>query len=314
MRKRMKKWFIVAVKVSISVFLITVLIANINWGEVWYYFLMTDIWFVGLSIVFYVIGLMISACKWQRMAQYLSFDHKTAFYLHTYVFGTFLNNFFPSFLGGDAYRIIALGKDERRIKDASTTIVVDRLSGLYATMILAVIWGMLNIDRIMHNGLTSWLLMGVVVCTICGGVVLVVPITRNVIAQKFFPKIIVTYVRDVSRFRDGAISRVVLVYAVIFTIVGVACSNYMLFLAMGVEISIKDFMSVIFLASIVSAIPVTIGNIGTKEWAYVLLFGIFGVSGSAAIAIVILSRALQMGVSVVAIPGYLVKRKNANVV
>jgi hypothetical protein len=70
-------------------------------------------------------------------------------------------------------------------------------------------------------------------------------------------------------------------------------------------------MSVIFLISIISALPISINNIGLKEWAYITFFGIFGLSSGAVIAVSIISRFIQMAVSFTAMPIYLKSKKDS---
>jgi hypothetical protein len=71
-----------------------------------------------------------------------------------------------------------------------------------------------------------------------------------------------------------------------------------------------DYMSVIFLISIVSSIPISINNLGVKEWAYIFFFGLFGVELTLAVTVVILSRVVQMLMSFLAVPLYWQFRKN----
>jgi uncharacterized membrane protein YbhN (UPF0104 family) len=98
----------------------------------------------------------------------------------------------------------------------------------------------------------------------------------------------------------------------VFALLGVAAANYVLFWSLGVKISLLDYLSVIFLISIVSAIPVSINNIGIKEWAYVTFFGFFGVNSAVVIAIAIISRFLQMLFSFFALPIYIKNKIERN--
>jgi hypothetical protein len=66
-----------------------------------------------------------------------------------------------------------------------------------------------------------------------------------------------------------------------------------------------DYLSIVFLISIVSAIPVSINNIGIKEWAYITFFGFFGIASSGALVAALLSRIVQMLISFAALPYYL---------
>jgi len=100
----------------------------------------------------------------------------------------------------------------------------------------------------------------------------------------------------------------------IFSIVGMALANYVLLLAFGVHIGIINYLSVIFIITIVSSIPISINNIGLKEWAFVTFFGIFGVNSAAVTAVSIVSRFLQMFISFAALPMYLKTKKDREVI
>ena len=53
------------------------------------------------------------------------------------------------------------------------------------------------------------------------------------------------------------------------------------------------------------SLPISISNIGVKEWAYGVLFVLLGVSFEVAVTVAILSRILQTGISLCALPIYL---------
>jgi uncharacterized membrane protein YbhN (UPF0104 family) len=100
-------------------------------------------------------------------------------------------------------------------------------------------------------------------------------------------------------------------YSFIFSLVGIGILNYVLFLALGINITILNFLSVVFLISIISALPISINNIGLKEWAYITFFGLFGVNPAAAVTVAIVSRTIQMVVSFFALPIYLKRKKSS---
>lgn len=297
-------------KIFITGVLVYFLVRNVDWAEVWGYFLSMDPWLVIVSIVFYIGGLMISAQKWRVLARHLSFEKDFLFYMQTYIFGTFLNNFFPSFVGGDTYRTFALGKKEKRLKAASATVVVDRISGLFGTIILAVLCSAFSMREIMYGVVVFWIVCGFSAFLAVSGFLIIFYHAKYVQAvMRCMPRYVIAYVNILLRFRRRHIGAMSLLYVFAFAFVGVACANYTLFLAMGVQLSFVNFISVVFLTNIIAAAPISIGNIGTKEWAYVFLFGLFGVSSSAAVAVVLLSRVIQMMISFAGIPFFLQERK-----
>jgi len=80
---------------------------------------------------------------------------------------------------------------------------------------------------------------------------------------------------------------------------------YASFFAIGTIIPLLDFFAIIFLVSIISVLPVSIGSLGVKEWAIVALFSLIGVSAEIAISAAIVHRLLQMLVSFLGLPTYL---------
>ncbi len=297
-------------KFLITAVLVLLLFQKIDWPQVWLYFKQVKITFVLLYIFLYFGGILISARKWQLLANFKKFQRPYFFYLKTYLLGTFLNNFFPSFVGGDAYRIYALGKKEKRLGDSSATIIVDRVSGLLAVIFLAGIFGLFNYQSLQkEDGIFSLILLmiGISVLFILGKIFFNSALVQKVL--EYLPDKLKKYINTLSSFQNKNIFWPTMNYSFLFVGVGIALANYMLFLAFGIHLSWLDFLSVTFLTNLIASLPISVGNIGVKEWAYVFLFGIFGVQSSVAVAVVILARVLQMLVSLVAVPFYLNRQK-----
>ena len=293
-------------KILTSSFLVFLLIIKINWVEVWGHISNANIYLIVWYIMFYVLGLIVSARKWQVLARFKQFKNNFLFYFKSYLLGTFLNNFFPSFIGGDTYRVYSLGKPVQKVSESSTTVVVDRISGLVGIMILSVAFAWMNYEVLISHQIIVWIIITLIVLLICifAGVLFF----GSKFVQyfvKFLPQSIQRYIKQIFAFRHPAIASKALGYSFLFAIVGVAIANYLLFKSIGVCLSVEDYISVIFLSSIIASVPISVGNIGVKEWAYVFLFGIFGVTSNAAVTVVLLSRVLQILVSLIAVPFYL---------
>ncbi len=304
------KTFKTILKFLITVFLVFLLLKKINWLETWEYFKQVKIIFVLLYVFLYFGGILISARKWQLLAKFKKFQRPYFFYLKTYLLGTFFNNFFPSFVGGDTYRIYVLGKKEKRLGDSSATIIVDRISGLLAVIFLAGIFGLFNYQSLQkEDGIFSLILVmiGISALFILGKIFFNFPFFQKII--NCLPNKLKKYINTLGSFQDKNIFWTTMNYSFLFMGVGIALANYMLFLAFGVHLSWLDFLSVTFLTNLIASLPISVGNIGVKEWAYVFLFGIFGVQSSVAVAVVLLARVLQMLVSLVAVPFYLNRQK-----
>jgi len=316
MHSKKNKGSIFIVKLVISSILLGWVFWKVDWSTVLNLLSGIDIKMVCAYVVLLFAGIGISAYKWMLLAEYKGFRYPYKKYFHLYLSGMFINNFFPSFIGGDAYRAYKLGvkKDEKR-SPAFSTVVFDRLTGFWGTSILIMFFSLFVIRNMERNSL--WLLIVYVVCV----AVLIDFLFLYPGVRGFFKRIIVKFPLWVSRvflplfeevgeFSSKRFLIRILGYSLLFGIVGVGLANFVLMRSLGVDISIMHFMSVVFLISIISSLPLSINNIGVKEWAYITFFGMFGVSAEAAVTTALLGRFIQMTLSFLALPGYLRERNS----
>lgn len=264
--------------------------------------------FIVLYIAFQLAGNLISAKKWQVIAlhkhQGLTFTLKEGFF--AYLTGAFINNFLPSTLGGDAYRGLWLAQKTGARAASLSTVVFDRFIGLWTIAILAVfcsspLWHHFFSDtafQITLSGLIIFLLGDLFV--------------TYAYFQPWFHRLLEwlpfqarRLIQEVIGFTEKGIWAVGSLYALLFAFVGIALSNWTLFHALGSPIGFPSFLSVIFLVTIISSVPLSINNIGIKEWAYVTFFALVGVSVEVAVTAALLSRFIQMLISFIALPYYL---------
>ena len=310
MTKQQKKYLSHGAKILVTVFLVYWLIFFIDWREVLEHLRSTKLSFVLLFLAFYLSGIAISSYKWRQLALFREFNYAQWFYTRTYLIGTFINNFLPSFIGGDAYRIYALGCKERRWQESSGTVVVDRISGFVGILLLSVFFGVLNIATVSEHAVLVVLIAGALGVFLAIALLLYFYETKPMqMLLTFLPDVVKKYSDKLLQFRNRDIGTRAVLLSIAFAFVGLALTNYMLFLAIGVPVDLKNYLSAIFLISVVASIPVSIGNIGIKEWAYITFFSLFGVSAAAAVTVVLLGRILQMLVSFTALPLYLRSKK-----
>ncbi len=299
-------------KVVVTLGLVYWLIVRVDWVGVRHELSEVSYTLLFLYVVFQLTGNVISARKWQIIASYkeLHFSLKEGFF--TYLTGAFINNFLPSTIGGDAYRGLWLAKRSGARAAALSTVVFDRFIGLWTTALLALVFSFVLWSRIA----TSLPLLITLVALV--GFLVVDLIVTYLYCQSWFQG----YVARIPFFKLRRFLEEIIFYtqkhlwlrtslwSSLFVFVGLGLSNYTLFHARGSEIAFLPFFSAILLVAIVSNIPISINNIGIKEWAYVTFFGLIGVSIETAVTAALLSRFIQMFLSFIALPQYLSTRKN----
>ena len=298
-------------KLVISLVFVAWLVFKIDWKEVLFYLQKISLWQIILYVVVLITGMIISAYKWRILVQFKGFKVSLMKCFQLYLAGTFINNIMPSFIGGDTYKAYQIGKEEKKYVSAAASVVVDRITGLVGAMILSVMFAALNWQVVANHKILFIILAAVFLALVA---VTIIGASANFsFWQKLFqfmPKKILEVIKDFAEYgKDGKILAMSLLLAIVYNLVGLALVNYILFWGLGIHVGILDYLTVIFLISIVSSLPVSVNNIGIKEWAYVTFFGFFGVNAAAVIAVALISRVIQMIVSFAAVPFYL-KNKN----
>lgn len=309
MKKKILKIFF---KIVISIIFVYWVVVKTDWPEFLFYLKKIEIWQIGLYLIFLVLGMVICSYRWKILAEFKGIKLSLWEYFKLYLTGTFINNFMPSFVAGDAYKAYQIAGAEKRYAEATSSVLMDRITGLLGAMILALIFSLINIKTVIDN---KWLLLANAGIVLSFFVDLIIAKLREIswlknFVFKIMPQKITIFLQELYSYNNktGVISRAVFI-SILFSLIGIALLNYILFQGLGVEIGIFDYLSVIFIISIVSALPITMNNIGLKEWAYITFFGFFGISSGAAVAASIISRFLQMLVSFLALPIYIKSKK-----
>lgn len=293
------------------------IIFEINWTEVWSYLQKITLWQIFIYILLYIGGMMISSYKWQRLAAHKNIKLPFGDFFSSYYTATFINNFMPSFVGGDAFKSYRIGSmAQNRYKEAASSVIMDRLTGLWGAMILAIIFAAVNFAEISGNKILLSVVGAVFSAIVFWFAVLEIFRKRRIKTSiEKMDKFLNMAINEVNRYngKSNELWRAVFV-SFVFNFIGLAGANYVLFWSLGIQIGFLDFLSVIFLISIVSSVPITINNIGIKEWAYITFFGFFGAGSAGVISVAIINRTIQMLLSFFALPIYLrEKRKKKSI-
>lgn len=307
-----KKIFKFILKLAVSLGFLAWVIFRVNWGEVWFYVSQVKIWQLALYLMVVLAGMLISAYKWQILARYKDLNFSLREHFVLYFIGSFINNFMPSFIGGDTFRAYQIGNPEKKYAEAASTVLMDRITGFIGAALLGILFATLNYKVIMEHNILI-LFYALVILSFFADIIIAkartVQFLKNIVIR-LVPEKIIGFMRELGYYNKSShtILKAVALGGV-FSLVGVALANYILFWALGIKVGFLNYMSVIFLITVVSAIPVSINNIGLKEWAYITFFGLFAVNSAQVITVAILSRFLQMLLSFIALPMYFKSKK-----
>lgn len=310
---KIKKKYNFLIKLLVSTGFVVWIYFAVNWKEVWFY--LTEIKIIGIFafVIFFLVGFCISAYKWKFLAEFKKINLPFKDFFKLYITGAFINNFMPSFLAGDAYKAYRIGKkSDGKYIAATSTVFVDRITGYIGTTILAALFGILNYKVLLENKIILYIDLGLLAFIAYDLIIVLMKKISSLraVVNKILPEKIIELLKELDSYNSGSkIMWRAIFYAMVFSMIGMAFLNYILFLSLGININPLDYLTVIFITAVISALPVSINNIGIKEWSYITFFGFFGISASAVVTVAIVSRLLQMLVSFFVLPLYLKERE-----
>lgn len=243
-----------------------------------------------LAVLIENAGVMVSAKKWHLLLDMKGAGVPFLAAWKYYYIGTFFNAFFPTTVGGDAVKAYGLSRRLPRREDAFSSVIMDRLTGLLAVLAIGILslaggWSLLSRTALLLSAVI--LLLPLALVLVVFGTDVVGRLLHTSLAQKLgrlalFVEEVYVSLRTYghSRRRLLPVMAISLVYHMLLVV-----NNYVLSLALGLDIPLYYFFIFIPVAEILVFLPVSIQGFGVREGTYVTLFSAIGVGSGPAFAL-----------------------------
>lgn len=211
-----------------------------------------------------------------------------------YLAGMFYNNIFPTAIGGDLVRIFMINKKAGQFYLVSSTVFMERLCGLFATLILS-----LSAALVLYvtRQYTVYMLYLIVVAILFALAILLLFSTRfHILIRKLlvllhlerFFAFIEEFIRVVQEYRNNRFLLMeMMVWSILFQLSDIIAA-YLFSLLIGFKVSFLFFLLFIPLVYIITLLPISINGLGLRENALVFLFSGVGAAGHQALLLSIL--------------------------
>jgi uncharacterized protein (TIRG00374 family) len=238
---------------------------------------------------------MVVALIWRHLLGAAGVELSVERTVSLYYAGLFLNNFFFGSVGGDSYRVFAAwkgtGGSGRPVLAAT---LLERLIGVAALLLLGTVAVVVKFS-VLPAGF-RWLLLTLS----CGGTVaafsvILVPAPLGRVALRLArnrsPKTRERIAGTVTAMQQaGRPSAVFTMLLIALAAQGVRIwTHWWCARALGIEVPAADLFLVIPIIAVVSGLPISIGGLGVREAAGVLLLAPLGVAESSAFAMELLA-------------------------
>jgi glycosyltransferase 2 family protein len=235
------------------------------------------------------------AWRWRQVLAASGVEVSVSTALRQYFIGIFLNNFFPSTVGGDMAKIFYLGR-EHGYRPIAASIVLDRLLSIGLLAVLATVMYWMAPDPSPQFAVTRWFVTAIAVCLV-GGLVLAARGTGGLPKRLApFGSLAVGLAERAQRFRydmAAAARHPTIVFqsaAVVGTYFFTLTAVYRAFLLLNTTAhpAYLTLLTAVTTASLLSNIPISVNGLGLREQLHAILLQPLGVPREAAVAISLL--------------------------
>lgn len=282
------------IKLIITVFLLLLVFSRVEVGLLWLNIKELSLPALALILLFSLSSIALAARRSQISIQEKAFTRISLWESYKYyLMGMFYNNLLPTSIGGDLFRIYLLEKKAGHIYRVSSTVFIERLSGLLVTLFLALFSALIlytNQNSIYILYLSGFLLFSCIIILLLFSPSFLLLLKRksSILALQKLLQIIERFLTAVQEYRHnprliGQILFLSLLYQLSDILVA-----YCLGLIIGIEVNFLYFLFFIPLLYIITLLPVSINGLGLRENTLVYLFSTIGTASHKALLLSLL--------------------------
>lgn len=300
---RRQKALIALLKIVLSIALFAYVVAKVSPGNVWATIRPADPKLLAAAAALFLFSSLVGSWLWGRLlrAQGVVIPYrKVAAY---YFVGLFFNNFLPSNVGGDIARITDASKYSDRVSPVFSATLMDRLIGVLAIGLLAVLASLMALPRVHFAGIYVALVviflgaLGAFLSIFSRRMLTAFEWPFRAVGARSVADGIGKLLDDLHGFRSegGALLAAFLASTVVQ--ISRIYVHYLVGLSLGVRIAaIYYFIFVPVLAALVS-LPISLNGLGIREGAAVVLFQMAGLTREQSFTIPFLTYIVSVVIS-----------------
>jgi uncharacterized protein (TIRG00374 family) len=301
------------IKAIVAVALLVLLFNGVNWADVPRQVAEFHPAWLLVAFLFIVLQFPSSAAKWMWSLRLHHLHYEFPYLMRVLCIGFFFNNFLPSAIGGDAYRIYrTMPPAGERLKSFSG-VLVERVVGLFVMLGLGLIGALVLQDQ---NALARTY-VGLAVLGISSGVIALVgtyagwfkPIFTRLRKFTWFAALEAN-MRTVGQIRFEWIP--FLFFSLAFQMLA-AGILFALFEGCGIEMSFWACLLIGAAAGIASVLPISINGLGVVEGSIAGTAVALGSPYEPALMVAIMLRLLVLPMNALCGVIYMIEKKSGNV-
>ena len=288
---RVLKW-------TIGLTILALVLVRVEWRQLVRVLVGVDMRWVLAAYSVFMIDRLWMAGKWWYLLRGLGVRVRFFDTVRHYFAGGLVGTATQVQLGGDAFRVVALGREHSQTGRVAASVVIEKIVGalalgLWAIVAIAALDAQVKIFErpggiaVLAGGLVAGILA-------LGAVLFFGPAVARWVARRV-PQVSLEEVVAVLRQARGS-GRLATTFSLLTLAEQAApvIEGYCFARALGLDLSLGAVLAVIPIIAFLGRLPISIDAFGMREGLSVVLFGWLGVSATEAVAMSLLSRAVDL--------------------
>lgn len=294
-------------KVIISSCLIAWIVLKVDLNEIIDILSTAKIPFILIAVLWLLLDRIFMSYRWNILLMAKQIEIPFFQIVKIYFLGTFSGNFLPSSVAPDAIRTYLASKYNPRISDILSSVLVDRVLGLFSLAVIALFSllfifiqkGEINIKSLLALLGIFFLIAILIFSDRLFGIIQFSKIRHylSISEDGFFSRNLEKLYYSCNEYKKNLDVIIKTVFVSLFIQVLSVFVVYVLSLSVNIDISILHLFVFIPLINVLIMLPVSIGGIGLQEGAFIYFFSQIGVSSQESLTVAILFRAVTILVS-----------------
>ena len=304
------------IKLSITIALCAVILWKVDWRETWHALQQTNLIILCTVFAGMILNVLVSTLKWKILLSIHGIQFKFSQLCKYYFTASFFNNFLPSTIGGDGYRIYKTFKNPISKAGAFTSVFIERITGISALMFIGFIGGIISylktgneISRLVVFG--GSLGLGILIIFFLAMKFTATPLKR--LGSKILPKRFQGVTEHLKDYKHNHRKILMVILLSLFFQLFLLFYRLLIIYAVGSTISIANMAVVVALSTIVALVPISINGIGLLDGSFIYLLVTFNVGYEQAFIVMILIRLLNFPLGLIGGIFYFFDKKSLRV-
>ena len=303
-RSSARHYVFVAIKLAVSIILLTLLFSKIDIGRLWTGARQASLAWLAAALAIYFVNVLVSIWRWHVLLHAQDVDVGGRSLLGSFLVALFFNNFLPSNIGGDVIRIGETARPAGSKTVATLVVLADRVLGLMALVLVAALGATATARTARHAPLPIWpssLWVGLLLAAAASAPALLAPAGVGRLLQPLtvlHPEWIGTRIDSLTnvleRFRDRPAALASCFSGAVFVQATIVVFYLAVAHALRINIAAVDLAVIVPISFLVQMLPVSVNGFGVREATFSFYFVRVGQPIEAALLMSLVATALIM--------------------